>query len=67
MSDKANEFDGGFTMKNTGGAHVTVDQGEAHSTTAVPGLKQGGTVNVRVDIDADGNVEDPSFTYNQGQ
>ena len=52
----AKAFDGGSVAKNSGASHITIGGGEAHITTAVPGLQQGQNISIHTPVSGDGSV-----------
>lgn len=56
MSDMAaSRFAGGTVYKNSGGSHITTDNGTAHITVSVPGMKQGMPIKERIDVPRGGH------------
>ena len=57
-------FPGGTVFPNSGGSHITTQEGgRTHITSEIGGLKQGGQVGVHIPVDNQGNVgqADPFF------
>ena len=62
----ANTFLGGFTTKQSGASHITVDGNPGNTThisTPVPGLGQGGDVTIHTPVDGSGNVGESSGSF----
>lgn len=56
----ANRFSTGFVAKNSGNSHFTIDKNPnsmgTHITTSVPGLNLGQSINIKNQVDRNGNV-----------